>query len=168
MDSRLQELLDKQAINELQVKYCRTLDWLDEVGLSSVFWPDAEIDYGFFVGSGEDFIPFVMNVEKSSERRWHNLTNQSIKIDGNRAEGECYGLAQSTSSRDGNQQDQIFGGRYLDSFEKRGDEWRISKRKFILDWTHSFPNGLNPFRSGRMSLPILDINEPNHPDYRSL
>jgi hypothetical protein len=168
MDPKIQALLDKQAITEVQARYCRTLDWLDEAGLASVFWPDADIDYGFFVGSGEDFIPFVMQVEKSCERRWHNLTNLSIKLDGNDAEVECYGIAQSTSSRNGIKTDQMFGGRYLDAFEKRDDEWRISKRKFILDWTQSFDHGLDAFREGRMSLPILDIREPDHAEYREL
>jgi hypothetical protein len=168
MDPIIQALLDKQAIAEVQARYCRTLDWLDEAGLASVFWPDADIDYGFFVGSGEDFIPLVMQVEKSSERRWHNLTNLSIKLNGNDAEVECYGIAQSTSLRNGKKTDQMFGGRYLDAFEKRDDEWRISKRKFILDWTQSFDHGLDAFREGRMSLPILDIREPDHAEYREL
>ena len=168
MDPKIQALLDKQAITEVQARYCRTLDWLDEAGLASVFWPDADIDYGFFVGSGEDFIPFVMQVEQRSERRWHNLTNLSIRLKGNDAEVECYGIAQSTSSRDGKKTDQMFGGRYLDAFEKRDDEWRISKRKFILDWTQSFDHGLDAFREGRMPLPILDIREPGHPEYRRL
>ena len=168
MDPEIQALLDKQTIAEVQARYCRTLDWLDEAGLASVFWPDADIDYGFFVGSGEDFIPFVMQVEKSSERRWHNLTNLSIKLNGSDAEVECYGIAQSTSSRIGKKTDRMFGGRYLDAFQKRDDEWRISKRKFILDWTQSFDHGLDAFREGRMSLPILDIREPGHPEYREL
>lgn len=32
MDPEIQILLDKQAITEAQVRYCRTLDWLDEPG----------------------------------------------------------------------------------------------------------------------------------------
>ena len=119
MEPEIQKLLDKQAIAEVQVRYCRTLDWLDEPGLSEVFWPDAEIDYGFFKGNGADFIPVVMKVEKSSTRRWHNLTNLIVKVDRDRAESECYGIAQSTGSRDGEPRDQIFGGRYLDSFKKK-------------------------------------------------
>jgi hypothetical protein len=126
------------------------------------------IDYGFFAGSGEDFIPFVMQVEKSSERRWHNLTNLSIKLNGNDAEVECYGIAQSMGSLAGKRRDQMLSDRYLDSFQKCDNEWRISKRKFILDWTQSFDHGLDAFREGPMSLPILDIREPGHPEYRAL
>ena len=59
-------------------------------------------------------------------------------------------------------------GRYLDAFERREGEWRIVRRKYALDWTQSFDNGLAPFRAGRMSMPILDIHESGHPDYRPL
>ena len=168
MDPQIQMLLDKQEIAEVQARYCRTLDWLDEEGLSTVFWPDAHIDYGFFIGNGEDFIPAVMQIERRSERRWHNLNNLSVKVSGNDAESECYGIAQSTSTRRGEQHDQIFGGRYLDALQKRDGTWRISRRKFVLDWTQSFANGLSPFRDGAMAMPILDITESGHPEYRKL
>jgi hypothetical protein len=47
--------------------------------------------------------------------------------------------------------------------------WRISRRRYVLDWTHSFPNGLAPFREpGGPTLPILDVQESGHPDYRRL
>ena len=48
MDNALQELLDKKACEEVLLRYGRTLDWRDEDGQSTCFWPDAEIDYGFF------------------------------------------------------------------------------------------------------------------------
>ena len=47
-DPALQELLDKQAIAEVIQRYSRTLDWLDDEGQASCFWPDAAIDYAFF------------------------------------------------------------------------------------------------------------------------
>ena len=47
MDARLEALLDKQAIEEVAMRYSRTLDWLDGDGQAGCFWPDAEVDYGF-------------------------------------------------------------------------------------------------------------------------
>ena len=161
-------LLDRRAIDDLLARYCRTLDWLDEEGLETVFWPDAEIDYGFFRGSGEDFLPFVMEIERRSLRRWHTIQNPIVRLDGDRAEGECYGMAQSTAEVKGELVDTVFGGRYLDAFARRDGEWRIVRRKYVLDWTHRFPNGLEPFRSGRMGMPILDVGESGHPEYRRL
>ena len=49
MDPQLQELLDKKACEEVLMRYSRTLDWLDEAGQASCYWPDADIDYGFLL-----------------------------------------------------------------------------------------------------------------------
>lgn len=54
--AELQILLDKQACNETLTRYCRALNWLDKDVLKTVFTPDADIDYGFFKGRGEEFI----------------------------------------------------------------------------------------------------------------
>ena len=47
----LEDLLAKDAIIDVLARYSRTLDWLDDEGQASCFWPDAAIDYGFFRGS---------------------------------------------------------------------------------------------------------------------
>jgi len=167
MNAELRELLDRRAIDDLLARYCRTLDWLDAEGLATVFWPDAAIDYGFFQGTGEAFLPVVMKVEKQSRRRWHTVSTPAVRIEGERAEGECYGIAQATTEHEGKLVDLLFGGRYLDAFEKRQGEWRISSRKYILDWTTRFEHGLGPFRRPGQ-LPLLDIREPGHPEYRRL
>jgi hypothetical protein len=165
----LRELLDRRAIDDLLARYCRCLDWLDEDGLATVFWPDAEIDYGFFRGTAEAFLPVVMEMERRSLRRWHAILNPLVAIDGDRAEGECQGLSQGTAERRGELVDTVFAGRYLDAFERRDGEWRIVRRRYVLDWAQSFPNGLAPFRKpGPMSLPVLDVRASGHPDYRRL
>ena len=61
-DPALQALLDKQAIGEVIARYSRTLDWLDDDGQASCYWPDAAIDYGFFKGTAANFVPVVMQV----------------------------------------------------------------------------------------------------------
>ena len=70
MDPALQQLLDKQAITEVIARYSRTLDWLDDEGQATCYWPDAQIDYGFFSGTAADFLPVVMAIERQSQRRW--------------------------------------------------------------------------------------------------
>ena len=66
---QLQKLLDTKACEEVLMRYGRTLDWLDEAGQESCFWPNAEIDYGFFQGNGSDWVPVVMEVEAAAPRR---------------------------------------------------------------------------------------------------
>ena len=168
MDPQLQELLDKKACEEVLMRYGRTQDWLDEPGQGSCFWPDADVDFGFFKGNGEDWVRTVMEHERAAVRRWHMSTSVMVQIDGNRAKAECYGIAAGSAEVDGHLMDSVYGGRYLDELEKRDGEWRISKRTYILDWSHQFPNALEASTGEDFALHILNISEPGHPMYRPL
>lgn len=169
MEQQLQELLDRKACEDVIMRYGRTLDWLDADGQKACFWPDAEVDYGFFQGSGEEWVPTVMAVETASPRRWHLSTGVMVQVEGNRAKSECYGLSVGTTQDEqGEPVDVMFGGRYLDELEKRDGDWRISKRTYIADWTHSFPQGLEALASSGFTLNVLDILKPGHPSYRPL
>lgn len=168
MDKALRELLDRQACEDLLLRYGRTLDWLDEAGQASCFWPDAEVDYGFFKGTGADWVITVMEVEKASVRRWHMTTGLMVRVDGDAAQSECYGIAAATAANDdGELIDTLFGGRYLDELEKRDGEWRISRRQYVADWVQQFPNGLDAAQ-GQFMLNVLQIPESGHGLYRPL
>lgn len=169
MDARLEALLDKQAIEEVAMRYSRTLDWLDGDGQAGCFWPDAEVDYGFYEGDGAGWVPVVMEVEMAAERRWHLCGGLLVKLNGNKASSECYGFTVSCSvDESGDKADSLFGGRYLDEWEKRGDEWRILRRRYILDFCYRLPHGLEDLSAAGLSLPVLQIQQPGHPDYRPL
>jgi hypothetical protein len=169
MEQQLQELLDRKACEDVLMRYGRTLDWLDQAGQEQCFWPDAQIDYGFFQGSGKDWVPAVMAVEAASSRRWHASCGVMVQVEGDKARSESYGIAAGTAENEqGELVDTLFGGRYLDELEKRDGEWRISKRTYIADWTHSFPNGLEQFTGGDFPLNVLQIQSPGHESYRPM
>ena len=67
----LQELLDKQACTDLLARYASALEWADEQALSEVFFADAEVDYGFFKGRGDQFVPAMMAQIRACLRTWH-------------------------------------------------------------------------------------------------
>ena len=168
-DPEIQALLDKQAITEVIARYSRTLDWLDDEGQAACYWPDAAIDYGFFTGTAAEFVPVVMQIERSSQRRWHFLGGVQIALrSANTASAESYGLATGVREVEGVWTGTIYGGRYLDEFERRRDEWRIAKRQYVMDW--SMPMGLqndgtpNP----EFPLPILKIVTSGHSLYRPM
>jgi hypothetical protein len=165
--TELRTLLDKQACGETLTRYCRALDWLDEEALKTVFTPDAEIDYGFFKGQGDAFIPAVMEIERSFLRRWHFVANALIQVAGDTAEGECYGLAAGVSVREGHTVTDVFGGRYLDRFVRREGQWLISRRVYVLDWQRSF----EAEAAAEAAMPGLVWSSgfsPAHPLYRKL
>ncbi|MFO6446895.1 nuclear transport factor 2 family protein [Erythrobacter sp. NE805] len=175
MEAQLQELLDRQAINDLIARYSRTLDWLDDAGQAGCYWPDAAIDYGFFKGTAAQFVPVVMQVERSTGRRWHLLSSLAVKLtSATTAEGECYGIA-CGFRREGEGEPyrgNMYGGRYLDTFEKRptesGAEWRIASRRYIMDWTMPMPDQPDASPRAEFPLPMLDLRESGHPDYRPM
>lgn len=171
VEEKLQELLDRQAIGDLIARYSRTLDWLDDEGQAGCYWPDAAIDYGFFKGTAAEFVPVVMQVERSTGRRWHMLAPLAVKLtSATTAEGECYGVALGFR-REGEAEPytgKMYGGRYLDTYEKRGDEWRIASRRYILDWTMPMPDQPDASPRADFPLPMLDLRESGHPDYRRM
>ncbi|WP_298470483.1 nuclear transport factor 2 family protein [uncultured Erythrobacter sp.] len=174
MDPALQELIDKQAIGDVLQRYSRTLDWLDDDAQSGCYWPDAEVDYGFFKGRAAEFLPIVMEVERGSDRRWHMLSQPLIAFQSpTSASSECYGIfAGSKRQEDGTLAGNLYGGRYLDEWEKRdaggGDEWRISSRTYLLDWQSDLTDqpGFEP--NPDFPLPTAKISESGHPLYRPL
>ena len=164
----LDALLAKDAIIDVLARYSRTLDWLDEDGQASCYWPDAPIDYGFFKGSAADFLPVVMAIERQSARRWHFLNTPAIRfVDDNRAEVETYGVAAGVRQNEaGGFAGMLYGGRYLDQFEKRGGEWRIARRDYFLDWSKPLPDQPVFDPDAAFPLPILDILASGHSRYR--
>jgi len=168
MEPEVQALIDRHAIEDVLARYARTLDWLDADAHATCYWPDADIDYGFVQTTGAGFIEPVMAVELGVKRRWHMLSPAAIRIDGARASVESYGMAVSAVDQDGKLVDAFFGGRYLDEFEKRDGQWRIAKRRFILDWSTRAEDIMAEVTSGDFKLNILEITAPGHPDYRKL
>jgi hypothetical protein len=166
----LDDLLAKDAILDVMARYSRTLDWLDDAGQASCYWPDAAIDYGFFKGTAADFVPVVMAIERQSARRWHFLNTPAIHlVDAAHAEVETYGLtAGARRTEGGGYGGTLYGGRYLDAFEKRESEWRISRRDYVLDWSHPIPDQPVFDPAAVFPLPILDILGSGHPQYRKL
>lgn len=174
MDAKLQELLDKQEIGEVIQRYCRTLDWLDAEGQASCYWPDAQIEYGFFSGRAEDFLPVVMETESNLARRWHMLSQPLIRFHSPiSASSECYGIfGGGRWQEDGTIAGDMIGGRYLDEWEKRagehGAEWRISARTYILDWKSPLTGQPLFEPDPEFPLPTYRVDAAGHPAYRRL
>lgn len=170
MEAELQKLIDRSAIEDAIQRYSRTLDWLDEEGQTGCYWPDAHVEYGFFTGRAEDFLPVVMETERGLARRWHMLSQPLIRFhSATSASSECYGIfGGGRSQDDGSIAGDLIGGRYLDEWEKRDGEWRISARKYILDWKTPIKDQPMFAPDPEFPLPTLKIDAGGHPEYREL
>lgn len=135
---RLQEIIDRQDIHDLAMRYCRGCDRADINLVRTVFHADAYLEYGTFNGGADEFVPWVINhVSTGFTHGFHSITNEYVVLDGDVASGELYAVIHNNAITDEGLVDSLLGGRYLDRYERRQGEWRIAHRRFVLDWVES-------------------------------
>lgn len=163
----IQALIDKQAVTEVLLGYCRAIDRRDADLMRRVYWPEAIDDHAVFQGNVEEFIayafPFMVDVVSQ-----HRITNIWVELTAPaEAFSECYFSAfHDFPAEGGGRLERIVGGRYLDRHEKRGEEWRIIDRTLVLDWYHERA-GNSVWDSGRYAdLPNRGAPKPEDPLYR--
>ena len=139
VDARVAQLLAKQDILELSVRYMRALDRLDAPLQLSVFHDDATTDYGFFRGTAQAFVAFAQQALAGHLANHHLIGQALIVVDGEHAVGEVYFHAFHRIVVAGAEQDLIIAGRYLDRYERRAGVWKISYRSEVNDWARSSP-----------------------------
>ncbi len=133
LELELAQRRDTDAIHAVLERYSRAVDWLDAELLATVFFDDAEIDYGFFKGSGKDFRPLLMDIERSIDKRWHSASNVSIRLHGDCADVASYQFSVSNVPGAPRPQTDLMHayGFYLDRMERRDGRWGIARRKHI-------------------------------------
>jgi hypothetical protein len=166
----LQALSDREAIRECIFRYCRGIDRHDEEALRRSYWPDATDNHGAYKGSASGFIELALTKLRSSERMVHHVGNLSIELRGSRAAVETYFLAwQRDPAPGGGQQETFLAGRYVDRFEKRGEEWRVAARTVVYDWVQPMgpaPAGSESERFGPRT--PIGARQPDDAWYRLL
>lgn len=139
-EREIDAVISRQQIADLTMAYCRGVDRADASLLAQVFHEDATVVSGAFNGNGRDFaLEICRLVEEAYEQTFHSIANQWIEVEGDRAIGETYVIAVSTSRGD-ERTDTLTGGRYIDRYERRGGQWAIAERTFVLDWARREPS----------------------------
>jgi hypothetical protein len=136
-------LIAKDAIGEVLTRFARGADTADIDLIRSVYWPEATDDHGNFSGNAMAFAEHAIEVLKAFRTTMHLLTNVTIDFPAeHEADVQCYFYAyhEHRPAADGTPpMVTVVGGRYLDRFERRGDEWRILKRVVTMDWNEHRP-----------------------------
>jgi hypothetical protein len=132
------EMVDREAIRDCLYRYCRGVDRCDEDMLRSAYWEDAVDDHCLFAGRREELIAWVMPLLRAREATQHTLSNPLIRVHGDHADVESYFQGYHVLREGEALRATLQGGRYLDRMEKRDDEWRIARRKVVIDWFREY------------------------------
>ena len=133
MPAALQSLLDREAIRDCLLRYCRGIDRCDEAALRSAYWEDATDCHGAWNGSAAGFIAQALPRLRQGGRRVHQITNVLIELHREVAavESSFFALQATATQPD---RETFLCGRYVDRFERRGGEWRVAARTVVYDW----------------------------------
>ena len=132
--TRPAQIADRLAVQDVLHSHCRGLDRNDGALIAACYWPDAEVDYGSFKGSASQFAELIgPALGEAYELTRHCISNTLIAFDGATARVESY--VEASHLFKGGASEMRFGGRYLDTLEQRGDEWRMLHRQVVMDWS---------------------------------
>jgi hypothetical protein len=130
LEKKLREMIDREEIWQVMLRYARGLDRLDVAMARSCYFDDATEDHGHFVGNPEGFVEWANQSTINYESIQHGLMNHFCELDGNDAHCETYFQFIGVAA----QPPHLFtNGRYIDHFQKRNGEWRIANRIMILE-----------------------------------
>lgn len=133
------ELVAKNEIQELYQRYARAVDRLDRGELERIYHPDAIEEHGIYDGPIGGFIDLCFEKATVYKAMHHMIAPALIEVDGDQATAEAYYFMYQRNQSDGIDNDEFFGGRYVDRFEKRHGEWRIAHRRMVLDYGRAEP-----------------------------
>lgn len=145
----LARIITEQEIRRCLLDYCRGIDRCDAELVASVYHADATDDHGGFRGLGVDFARYATaKLREHAEATMHVIGDSIIEFTAaDRAEVETPVLAWHRCRDEDGPYLERFGGRYIDTFERRDGRWLISHRLVTHDWdaveriTLAFPEG---------------------------
>lgn len=139
-------MMDEWALRRLVQLYARAVDRNEPELFVSLFLDSAVIEGPGFRVEGHEQIRTVPGMLVQQFRStMHCVFNQTVTIDGDLAKGETYCIAyHRIDGEDGRPSTLDWAIRYQDSFARLGQEWRISHRLLVVEWTRIGPVELLP------------------------
>jgi SnoaL-like domain len=131
LESKLRELIDRQEIWSVLLRYSRGLDRLDRQVIRSCYHDDAIDDHHVFVGKVEDFIDWAFGYSlQCNIVHHHGIGNHYCELDGDNAYSETYYTFIGANLQPPHL---LSMGRYIDHFQRRDGVWRIANRVCVIE-----------------------------------
>lgn len=135
-------LADEHAIGEIIHMHCRGVDRADEAALKLCYWPEATVSYGAEPAPAHPFCEGLVPAIKAFAQTHHVVSNILVtfpdRSDASTASVESYLIAfHYIRDPQGEDSEMTYLGRYLDTFEKRGDQWKIMQRTPVMSWSQN-------------------------------
>lgn len=142
-DALVSQREDELAIRDLANRYARMIDRRDWPELPRVFTPDCELSgQGYLMRGHAELDAGLRKIDMFSATQ-HCVLNQVTCLDGDRATGEFYCIANHIHERDGVQYKLDMGIRYDDHYLRTPDGWRLARRVLNLIWQQDLPLDLS-------------------------
>lgn len=150
LEAEVRDLCARRDINDALCRYMRGQDRLDPELHISAFHDDAYVDCGLMAGTAAEFVSFAQGFLADLESSQHIIGQVQISVDGDRASGEVYFYAWHRIQEDGEPKDLSVAGRYIDEYTCKNGQWRIQKRRELVDWARTDPASDSFFEANPM------------------
>ena len=140
-------VVNRLAISDLVHAYCQGVDRLDPDAVARLFTED-----GTFVAyaepgateptsrsEGRDAIKKAIGMARYYKRTTHTVGNHMAVVDGDRATGETRVVAYHVLGDEGAETLMIWHIRYLDTYVRSAEGWRIGERVLRVDMVSNQP-----------------------------
>lgn len=136
----LADLIAKQEIHEVVLRYCRGIDRLDMDLVRGAYHPGGIDHHTGFDGPVEDYVAWVAPLLGRLGGTRHEVHNHLAEVSGDSAVAETYATARhwavpdAALGRTAEGADFTTGVRYVDQMERRHGRWGIVERFAIREW----------------------------------
>ncbi|MFA7603379.1 MAG: nuclear transport factor 2 family protein [Novosphingobium sp.] len=139
MPKTLDELAAESEIKDVHLRFCRANDRRDEELFRGCFHADAVVEMGDASLTVDEIVAVSKQMLDRYAVTWHAVSNQLVEVKGDTAWAEHYTISSHrfAASETAPLRDWVAHGRYIDRMERRDGEWRIARRRFLVDYTRT-------------------------------
>jgi hypothetical protein len=130
---------DEVELRKLAYRYARMIDRREWGDLAKVFTADARLAGPGYAMSGHDELRAGLATIDQFSATLHGVLNQIAEIEGDRATGEIYCVANHLHEKGGVPYKLDMGIRYEDRYQRTAEGWRIAERILNLIWQQDLP-----------------------------